>query len=436
MTPRRGASLLTAVIGLLCGAAGCASGNPAPASGSHLPSATGGCSAAAQTGRELSASATATTDLVPPPPDGAPPGPFGVAVAAAGNWGFTTGLPIGQTTSRTVEPGSTTPPPPLPPGVGAESGVDVLRLASGHAPELARVIKVPGPTAGAALSANGRLLLVAGGAGDATVISVQAAEQGRRHAVLGKLVRPGGGTSDGAIEAAVTPDGRFVFVSLEDADEIAVFDLARAMAAGFRAGSGYIGTIRTGIAPVGLAVSPDGDWLYATSESESPGGNVGTLSVISVARAESDPAESVLASIPAGCSPVRVLTSANGSVVWVAARGSDALLAFSAAGLQARPSRALLADVLVGKAPVGLALARGGTLIVAADSDRFAPGFPVSNLAVVNVADALAGRPALAGYLPAGRFPRDIAASADGDILLVADYASGQAEEVNAAALP
>ena len=123
-------------------------------------------------------------------------------------------------------------------------------------------------------------------------------------------------------------------------------------------------------------------------------------------------------------------------LLWVAARGSDALLAFSAASLQTDPSRALVADVPVGKAPVGLALARAGTLIVAADSNRFAPGFPVSNLAVVSVAAALDGRPALLGYLPAGRFPRDVAASASGSVLLVANYASGQAETVNAAALP
>lgn len=381
------------------------------------------------------------TTLFPEPANGElAPGPFGVAVTAAGNWGFATSVPVTTSVAGSPVPvqSGQTPPAPSPPPArgGPASGVDVLRLAPGHAPEVVRTIPVRGPTAGAALSPNGRLLLVAGGAGDATVISVQAAEHGSRHAVLGELIRPGRSTSGGAIEVAVTPDGRFAFVSLEDAAEIAVFNLAKAIASSFRPGSGYIGTIPTGIAPVGLAVSPDGDWLYATSESKSEGSNVGTLSVISVARAESDPAASVRARAVAGCSPVRVLTSADGSVVWVAARGSDALLAFSAAGLLTRPSRALVADVRVGKAPVGLALARGGTLLVAADSDRFAPGFPVSNLAVVNVADALAGRPALAGYLPAGRFPRDVAASANGDLLLVANYASGQVEEVNAAALP
>ena len=175
-------------------------------------------------------------------------------------------------------------------------------------------------------------------------------------------------------------------------------------------------------------------WLYATTESNT--GPIGSLSVISVARAESDPARSVAGRVPAGCTPVRVITSADGSIVWVTARGSDALLAYSAARLQTDPSHALLADVHVGKAPVGLALARAGTLIVTADSNRFAPSMPVSNLAVVNVADALHGRPALLGYLPTGRFPRDVAASANGSVLLVANYASGQVEAVNAAAVP
>jgi len=143
-----------------------------------------------------------------------------------------------------------------------------------------------------------------------------------------------------------------------------------------------------------------------------------------------------VARVAAGCSPVRVITSADGSVVFVTARGSDALLAFSAARLQTDSAHALLADVLVGEAPVGLALARAGALLVVADSDRFATGLPVSNLAVVDVADALAGRPALVGYLPAGQFPRDVAASGNGSLVLVANYASGSVEAVTAAALP
>jgi hypothetical protein len=73
---------------------------------------------------------------------------------------------------------------------------------------------------------------------------------------------------------------------------------------------------------------------------------------------------------------------------------------------------------------------------VVADSDRFnVPGSHAS-LAVVDVADALAGRPALLGYLPAGRFPRDMAAAPDGRTLLIANFASRQLEAVDLARLP
>ena len=102
-----------------------------------------------------------------------------------------------------------------------------------------------------------------------------------------------------------------------------------------------------------------------------------------------------------GCNPVRVITSANGRVVWVTARASDALLAFSAARLRTDPGDALLADVPVGEAPVGLALVGNGTMVVVADSDRFSSAGQHASLAVVDVADALAGKPALLGYLPA-----------------------------------
>jgi hypothetical protein len=71
---------------------------------------------------------------------------------------------------------------------------------------------------------------------------------------------------------AVSPDGGFAFVSLEYSGEIleysgeiAVFNLQRARASHFRT-SGFVGDIPMGIAPVGMAVSPNGDWLYATSE--------------------------------------------------------------------------------------------------------------------------------------------------------------------------
>jgi DNA-binding beta-propeller fold protein YncE len=337
----------------------------------------------------------------------APSVPFGVAVTADGSWGF----------------------------ASLRAGLGVFRLAAGRAPVLVRIIPLPAtPVAGIALSPDGRLLLVADEETGAVVVSVPAAESGANGAVLGTLSGPGA-QGGGAIEVAVSPDGRYAFVSLESSGEIAVFNLAAALAHGFGRGV-YVGAIPTQVAPVGLAFAPDGRWLYSTSEARNSNTQVGTLEVINVARAESDPARSVVARVGAGCNPVRVTTSANGSVVWVTARASDALLAFSTAALRANPRSALLADVAVGEAPVGLALVRDGSLIVVADSNRFNVSGQHASLAVVDVHDALAGQPALLGYLPAGAFPRDVAANRSGSAVLVANHDSGQVESVNVADLP
>ena len=326
-------------------------------------------------------------------------------------------------------------------------GVEVLRTGSRPGLRPARTIPA-GQALGETLAGAGRYLLAASGTG-AVVISVARAEQGGAGAVLGTLASPAG---PGAIEVAVSRDGRFAFVSLEGSARVAVFDLQRALTRGFGPAD-YLGAIPVGLAPVGLAVSPDGRWLYATSELSAtarfpqrsrstarpaaPGPDVpGTLTVISVQRAETDPARSVVATVEAGCQPVRVITSADGRVVWVTARASDALLGFSAALLRSDPARSLIARVRVGEAPVGLALVDHGRRIVVADSNRFlAPG-ATSSLAVVNVGAALAGRPALAGLLPAGRFPREMAPEPGGRTLLVTNFASGQVELVNVAGLP
>jgi hypothetical protein len=59
-------------------------------------------------------------------------------------------------------------------------------------------------------------------------------------------------------------------------------------------------SVQTGSA-ARLAFSPDGRWLYSTSEAEGAGSkNVGSLAVIDVAEAEKDPARSVVARTAAG----------------------------------------------------------------------------------------------------------------------------------------
>jgi DNA-binding beta-propeller fold protein YncE len=340
-----------------------------------------------------------------------PGNPFGVAVTPDGRWAF----------------------------VANGNSIDVLRTGSALAPIEVAAIPVPGAPAsgpdvlfGETLTRDGRYLLAASASG-AVVISVAHAEQGSGDAVLGTLSDPTGG--DGAIEVAVSPDDDYAFVTQEDSNRAAVFNLHRALTQGFGAAD-FVGTIPLGIAPVGMAVSPDGRWLYATSEAtptSKPGaaGNQGTLTVINLTRAETDPAASVVATVAAGCNPVRVTASADGQEVWVTARESDDLLCFSAAMLQTDPNRALVAAVRVGEAPVGLMLVRNGSLVVVADSNRFAAAGANSDLSVVDVSAALAGKPAVAGVIPAGQFPREMALEPDGQRLLVTNYQSGQLEAVS-----
>ena len=121
--------------------------------------------------------------------------------------------------------------------------------------------------------------------------------------------------------------------------------------------------------------------------------------------------------------------------MWVTARASDDVLCFSASRLAADPAHALVAVTRVGSEPVGLAAVRGGDLLVVADSNRFGAAGKNSDLSVISVPAALAGRPAVVGYLPTGQFPRDMAVSPDGT-LLVSDYQSGQLEAIATAHLP
>jgi DNA-binding beta-propeller fold protein YncE len=341
--------------------------------------------------------------------------PFGIAASLKGRWAF----------------------------VAVPGGVEVLRASGALAPTVVRTIPVAGVPAGLTITPDGRYLLAATGSG-AVVISVARAERGTAGAVLGTLSAPSrGALDDSAIEVVVSPDGQFAFVTLEYADRAIVFNLGKALRTDF-SGSDYVGSVPLGQAAVGIAISPDGRWLYATSEvrQSQPNSGVlpavdqpGTLTVIDLRRAETDPASSVVATVDAGCQPVRVIASEDGSQVWVTARASDDLLCFSAARLVSDPAHALVAIARVGEAPVGLATVRGGSVIIVADSNRFGASGASADLDVVNVAAALSGGRAVVGHIPSGLFPREMALLQDGT-LLVSDYSSDQVEAIDVASIP
>lgn len=372
-----------------------------------------GCSTAVVPARPLAAR-TASLPL--------PGAPFGIAVSPGGRWSFVD--EIGG---------------PAPASRGRSAGGHVAVLTdAGFAPRVVRTISVPEDAVGNSLTRDGRYLLVADGGDGASVVSVARAENGAADAVLGTLSqRVGSGAGPGAIEVTSSPDGHYAFVSIEYGARVAVYDLRAALADHFRR-STYLGSIPLGQAVVGMAISPDGRWMYATSELAARAGSrfEGSLSTISLAEAERRPSRAVLTTTPAHCSPVRVAVSRDGSTVWVTARESDQLLAFSAAKLRSDPAHALRAAVRVGKSPIGLAIVNGGRDVIVADSDRFAASGARADLIVVSAAAALAHRPAVLGTIPTGMFPREMAVRPSNNTLLVGNFGSEQLETVALNGLP
>ena len=199
--------------------------------------------------------------------------------------------------------------------------------------------------------------------------------------------------------------------------------------------------------PTNVANTPNGG--IQASQNCQPGGldnngnpiegqNNGLLTIIDVGKASRGGGQgSILVSIAAGCSPVRVVETANGKYIWVAARGLNLnlpgvqpgpgpgttgyqVLGFDVAKLLSK-SLNDVNDALVGfgdsggTAPVGLALFDDDKMIAVANSNRFFSKFPTpagdTNVAILDISNPQA--PTVVITIPpmptsADMFPRDV----------------------------
>src|SRR5712692_2052157 len=283
---------------------------------------------------------------------------------------------------------------------------------------------------GMVFTSDGRFLLVAVGNG-IDVMKVASLERGVAGAWAGTLTVPNVAGYGGAVGLAPSPDDHYVFLTLQFSNELAVFNLQTAVSSGFSTPS-YVGAVKLHLRPIGITVSPDGQWLYVTSLAVSHLASPaqGLINVLSLAKAEQNPASSVVSSTEAGCNPGRAMTSPDGSMIWVTARNSNAVLGFSADRLRIDPKHALMVTVPVGRTPVGEILVDGGTRLIIADTD-IAHASAADNLAVIDVRAALTGKPALIGYIPSGQMPREFVVVPGGRYLLVADNGSAQIQWVD-----
>lgn len=272
---------------------------------------------------------------------------------------------------------------------------------------------------------------------------------------LGFVVNQGSTASnnEGTLAVAVTPDGKFAFVSNEsgvapDAStngNIGVVAIQRDNAGNFTAGTTLIGQIPTGgNAIAGMTLSPDGTRLYVTSEiaadgtvasgngnpvlSKSgcvrPGGSSinGLLTVIDISKAKTAPnTGAILATVAAGCSPVRMSETADGATLWVAVRGDDRVLAFSTAQLESNPDNALLGFAATGgTAPVGIRLFHKDQLLAVANSNRFNTG--KANATILNVASPSSA--SVVETITSGSFPREVTVGPDDATLYLTNFDS------------
>jgi serine/threonine-protein kinase len=295
----------------------------------------------------------------------------------------------------------------------------------------------PGVATNAVLTPDGSHLLVASSNG-IDVFSTAAAEAQNSSAYVGTLTVPGIAPRYGrAIDVAVTPDGKWAFVSLGFADEVGVFDLGTALRTNnFTSSSLFVGSLSIGANPTGLTMSSDGSTLYATAWITASPPVPGVLAVIDVAKA-TNPTQmksAVVSKVTTGCQPARIAISRDNKTVWVTTEQSNYVLGYSASMLRNKPGKSLIAKVKVGKNPIAIALLSGQRMLVADSGDTAGPP---NDLAVINSALALARKPgALLGLIRAHVDPHEIAVNPAGTIAYVTNRLSDEIQVVNLSKIP
>jgi DNA-binding beta-propeller fold protein YncE len=116
--------------------------------------------------------------------------------------------------------------------------------------------------------------------------------------------------------------------------------------------------------------------------------------------------------------------TADGKVLWVAARGNNRVLAFSTARLESKPDKALIGYAGTGgTAPAGIALFHHDRLLAVANSNRFCPG-QKGNAAILDATHPRTKRARVLKKIRTGLFPRNITAGPDDATLYLTNYSS------------
>jgi len=288
---------------------------------------------------------------------------------------------------------------------------------------------------GLTITRAGDLLLVANDTGVVFVDALRARVD--VDAILGQ-VRYGSNLQ--AVKVQLSKDERFVLATDEHHGTVTIVDIERAKATDFGV-EAVIQRVVLDLAPVGMDLSKNGRFLYVTCQMARVKGlpdlanwfiyaatflgnlyRAGTLTVVDLEKINVGRAR-VIATIPAGCHPVRVSLS-NDDVAWVTARASNSLLAFSTDSVRRGNGNALLATIPTGPMPVDLAFVQNDSVLVVANSNRTLGKGERQTLSFIDVQKALRGESAKMGAVRVGAFPRALTVSPDGSHLLVSNFDS------------
>lgn len=331
---------------------------------------------------------------------------------------------------------------------GEKPGIAVLQNKSGQI-ELIHTAPMGRSPEGLALTHHGDMLIAA--ADDYVVFfDTKRLEDGTSSPAFQWIPR---GEKAGCCYANITADDKTLFVSDEFKKTITVIDLEKIRTIGSdsalnlkhpeEASRAVLGRIPVGISPVALTFSNDGRSLFTTSEVAAPDWNwprvledeegrantgkkpEGAVVVVNVAKAQTDPATSIIAKIPAGGSPVRLALSPDGNKAFVSARASDAVLVFSTSELIRGSKEAKPKKISVGKSPVPIIVVADGRYVLVGNSDRFGSGGNKnSTLTVLDTSRVGTEQDPKVGTIPCGAFPRNFCLAADGKTLFLTNYQS------------
>jgi DNA-binding beta-propeller fold protein YncE len=220
---------------------------------------------------------------------------------------------------------------------------------------------------------------------------------------------------------ATTPDGKYVYVANSGEESIATFSVGKGGAL-TKVGCNPNRSCETPEGrPVGLAVSPDGRFLYATTGiTKRKKAEPGVVSVFSIG-SEGTLAPVECSSCQTGVEPTGIAIAPTGQYVYVANRGSNTVSAFEAGPTGAlSPIACTESSCDTGAAPEGATVSPFGEFLYVTNTESES----VSAFAI-GAGGALSPLACKAEACATGAGPAGIASSPNGEFLYTANAGAG-----------